>query len=141
MAWQNPDDEQIGTLLRQARSIAVVGCSPKPDRISHQITAFLIERGYRVFPIHPQADEILGRKVYASLAEVPEPIDIVNVFRKPEATPPIAKAAVEAGAGALWLQLGIASQETWDIAHDHGMPCIMDRCIAVMIRRLLPEGN
>jgi len=135
--WHNPPESEIAALLRQSHTIAVVGCSPKPDRTSHQITRFLIEAGYRVFPVHPQAKEILGQTVYPSLAAIPEPVDIVDVFRKPEFTPPIAEAAVAIGAKALWLQQGIINADSYRIATAGGLTCIMDRCIAVMHRMLL----
>lgn len=137
-SWKNPDDAEIAALLDSAKTIAVVGCSPNPERSSHQITAFLIEQGYEVFPVHPQADAILGRKVYRTLADIPANIDIVDVFRKAEATPPIAMQAVAVGARALWLQQGIVSEKAWRIATDAGLICVMDRCIAVMHRLLLP---
>ncbi len=136
-AWQNPSDEEISTILQSAKNIAVVGCSPKPDRTSYQITAFLINQGYQVFPVHPKAKTILGRKVYPSLKDIPEAIDIVNVFRKPEFTPAIAEAAVAIAAKTLWLQQGIINEQSWQIAHSNGLHCIMDRCIAVMHRLLI----
>jgi len=135
--WQNPDDDSIRNILTSSKHIAVVGCSPKPDRTSHQITKFLIEHGYQVYPIHPQADTILKQKVYKSLAEVPVDVDIVNVFRKPEFTPPIAESACQIGAKTLWLQQGIINEDTWLIAHNQGLNCVMDRCIAVMHRLLI----
>lgn len=136
-SWQNPDDQELTTLLRNARTIAVVGCSPKPGRTSHQIAAFLLECGYHVIPVHPQADIILGQKVYASLSDIPERVDIVDVFRRPGFTPPIAEAAVAIAAKALWLQQGIVNEEAYRIATTGGLICVMDRCIAVMHRLLL----
>lgn len=127
----------MAALLKSARRIAVVGCSPNPERPSHQITAFLIAHGYEVAPVHPKAREILGRKVYARLADVPRPVDIVDVFRKSESTPDIAHQAVDIGAGTLWLQQGIVNEEAWRIATGAGLNCVMDRCIAVMHRLLL----
>jgi len=135
--WRNPDDETLRELLQHARVIAVVGCSPNPERTSHQIAAFLIEHGYTVHPVHPKAKEILGRKVYPDLASIPGPVDIVDVFRKPEAAPEIARQAAAIGARALWLQQGIVNEEAWKIATDAGLICVMDRCIAVMHRLLL----
>ena len=129
----------MAALLRDARRIAVVGCSPNPERPSHQIAAFLIARGYEVEPVHPKAREILGRKVYASLADVPRPVDIVDVFRRSEATSDIARQAVQIGAGTLWLQQGIVNDEAWRIATEAGLECVMDRCIAVMHRLLLHD--
>ena len=137
MAWQNPDEETMATLLKEAKSIAVVGCSPNPERTSHQIAQFLIDRGYRIYPVHPAAKEILGLPTYPDLASLPEPVDIVDVFRRAEYTPDIARQAVAAGAGALWLQQGIVNEEAWKIATDGGLSCVMDRCIAVMHRLLL----
>ena len=137
MAWQNPDEETMARLLREAESIAVVGCSPNPERTSHQIAQFLIDRGYRVYPVHPAAKEILGLKAYPDLAALPEPVDLVDVFRRAEYTPEIARQAVAAGAGALWLQQGIVNEQAWKIATDGGLACVMDRCIAVMHRLLL----
>ncbi|GAV20198.1 hypothetical protein MMIC_P1162 [Mariprofundus micogutta] len=137
MVWSNPSDEQLASLLGGAKTIAVYGCSPKPERTSHQITQFLIEKGYRVYPVHPKADMILGQKVYPDLASIPEHVDIVNVFRRAEFTPGIARQSVAIRAGALWLQQGIISEESWNIANSAGLQCIMDRCIAVMHRMLL----
>lgn len=135
--WKNPSDDEVRNILQSGKNIAVVGCSPKTDRTSYQITAFLISKDYNIFPIHPKADYILGRKVYPSLTAVPEPIDIVNVFRKPVFTPQIAKEAASIHAKTLWLQQGIINEETWNIATTHHMNCIMDSCIAMMHRLLI----
>jgi len=124
-------------LLKEASTIAVYGCSPKPDRTSHQITSFLIDKGYEVFPVHPVAESILGRKCYAKLADIPVHVDIVDVFRKAEFTPEVARQAVEIGAGALWLQQGIVSEESYRIAKEGGLTAVMDLCIAVMHRLLI----
>ena len=137
--WHNPDDARIPALLRSARHIAVVGCSPKPERTSHQIAAFLIDHGYTVYPVHPRGGEILGRQAYAHLADIPHAIDIVDVFRRAEFTPDIARQAVQVGAGALWLQQGIVSEDAWRIATGAGLTCVMDRCIAVMHRLLVRD--
>ena len=87
MSWQNPDDATLEKLLTEAKTIAVYGCSPKPDRTSHQIAGFLIEKGYHVIPVHPKAEAILGQKVYPTLADIPVHVDIVDVFRRAEFTP------------------------------------------------------
>ncbi|OIQ00186.1 MAG: CoA-binding protein [Zetaproteobacteria bacterium CG2_30_46_52] len=133
----NPSDEEIKTILSSAKTIAVVGCSPKPDRTSHKITAYLISQGYEVFPIHPQADVILGQAVYKSLDDIPVSVDLVNVFRKPEFTPPIAQAAADIGAKTLWLQLGISNDEARHIAEENDMHCVMDACILVKHQSLI----
>lgn len=137
MNWQNPDDETLSKLLKDAKSIAVYGCSPKPDRTSHQIAAFLIEKGYEVYPVHPKAETILGQKVYPRLADIPVHVDIVDVFRKAEFTEEVAKQAVEIGAGAFWLQLGIINEKSFRIAQEGGVLPIMDRCIAIDHRKLV----
>ena len=137
--WHNPTDQEITAILKDAKTIAVVGCSPKPDRSSHQIAAFLMAQGYEVFPVHPQAETILGRKVYPTLADIPKPIDIVDVFRRAEATPEIAHQAAAIQAKTLWLQQGIANQKAYNITQKHDMHCIMDLCIAVMHRLLFPK--
>jgi len=135
--WQNPGDDILKSILQNARTIAVVGCSPKPERSSHQIADFLMQHGYRVFPVHPAAKEILGQPVYARLEDIPETIDIVDVFRKAEYTPDIARQAAAIHARTLWLQQGIRHPEACKIAQQHGMHCVMDLCIAVMHRLLL----
>ena len=141
MSWHNPDDEVIHRLLTAASTIAVVGCSPKPERTSYQIAAFLKEHGYRIIPVHPAGGTIHGEQVYVSLLDIPKDIqiDIVDVFRRPEFTPDIARQSVQIKAGALWLQQGIASQEAFDIATSGELTCVMDRCIAVMHRLLVRQ--
>lgn len=137
MSWQNPDDSTVRRILSEAKTVAVYGCSPKEGRTSHKIAALLIERGYRVYPVHPTAKTILGQPVYPDLASIPEHVDIVNLFRRAEFTPQVARQAAAIAAGSLWLQLGIINIESWQIAADAGMNCIMDRCIAVEYQRLI----
>lgn len=136
MAWQNPTDDVLRTLLTETRTIALVGASSKPDRPAHGIMQRLLAAGYHVIPITPREPEVLGQRAYPSLADVPEPIDLVNVFRRAEDTPPIAQAAVAAGPKALWLQQGIVSEEAAAIAQAGGLLVVMDLCIAVMYRVL-----
>lgn len=118
-------------LLRTARTIAVVGLSAKPDRPSHDVAAYMQRNGYKIIPVNPNETEVLGERSYPSLRDIPEPVDIVNVFRRSEAVPPIAQEAVEIGAKALWLQLGVISPEGKEIAEQGGLRVIMDRCIKV----------
>ena len=131
------DPEAIRRLLIGAKTIAVVGASPKPDRDSHQIAKFLIDRGYDVIPVNPAAPEILGRKCFPDLASIGRKIDIVNVFRSPEHVPPIADEAIATRAEALWLQSGIAHEAAAKKASDAGLYVVEDRCIATALSTLL----
>jgi uncharacterized protein len=122
-------------ILRDAQTIAMVGASPKPDRPSHGVMRYLLAQGYRVIPVRPVGcDEVLGVPCARSLAEIEEPIDLVDVFRRPEHTPAHAREAVEAGAGALWLQLGIVSAESRRIAEEAGLDYVEDACTAIVHR-------
>ena len=122
-------------ILSVATTIAMVGASPKPDRPSHGVMRYLLEQGYRVIPVRPVGcDEVLGVPCVRALAEIEEPIDVVDVFRRPEHTPQHAREAVEAGAGALWLQLGIVSAESRRIAEEAGLDYVEDACTAVVHR-------
>jgi predicted CoA-binding protein len=123
-------------ILREARSIAVVGASPEPARPSYGVMAYLLRAGYRVVPVNPLADEVLGLRCLGSLAELDEPVDLVDVFRRPEHCGAVAREAVAAGAGALWLQLGIASAEARQIAEEAGLDYVEDACTAVVHRRI-----
>ncbi len=132
MAFENPSRVEIKSILEKTTNIAVVGLSDKPDRTSHMVAAAMQDRGYRIIPVNPTgADTILGEKRYNSLAEVPDAIDIVNVFRRSEFCAEVAEEAVKAGAKVLWLQQGIESEEAADIAAAGGLQVIMDRCIKV----------
>ncbi len=136
MAHQNPPLEQLRTILEDATTIAMVGASGKPDRDSHGIMSLLQRTGFRVIPVNPREPEILGEKAYASLREIPEKIDIVDVFRKAEDTPPIADDAVAIGAKVLWLQESISNEEAAKRAEAGGLTVVMDRCIGATVRGL-----
>lgn len=123
-------------VLRQTKRIAVVGCSATPGKDAHEIPRRMLEMGYDVVPVNPNATEIFGRHVYPSLADVPGPIDVVNVFRPSEFTPPVAREAVAVGAKALWLQTGISHPESERIAREAGLRYVEDACIMVLARRL-----
>lgn len=129
--------EEFKRLLQEARTIAVVGYSDKPDRDSNRVGRYLTAAGYTVYPVNPGADEIDGLKAYATLADLPEQVDIVDVFRRPEHLPEIAEAAIAAGAKALWAQLGVVNQAAAQLAADAGLDVVMDRCIKVEHARLL----
>lgn len=126
----------IERILRHAKTIAVVGCSTDPAKDAHKVPKYLQSRGYRIIPVHPKAATILGEKAYRTLAEVPEPIDIVDVFRPSAEAAGVAQAAVDAGAKAVWLQLGIASPDARAIVDEAGLDYVEDRCIMVEARKL-----
>lgn len=126
----------IERVLRGAKRIAVVGCSTDPDKAAQRIPKYLQSVGYTVIPVHRSADRILGEKAYRSLADVPGPIDLVDVFRPAAEAPGFVKAAIDAGAKAVWLQLGIASPEARRLAEAAGLDYIEDRCIMVEHRKL-----
>jgi hypothetical protein len=130
MLQLNPHQE-IGNLLRQARTIAIVGLSPKEDRPSNMVGRYLLDAGYSLFPVNPGQSEILGLKCYPDLVSIPVHIDIVDIFRRSEDVYPIVEEAVKIGAGAIWMQLGIVNQEAAEFARRHGLQTVMDRCIKV----------
>jgi len=141
MPFENPSREEIKRILQETKTVAVVGLSGDPDKTSHMVSAAMQAKGYRIIPVNPKETEILGEKCYPALSDIPEPIDIVNVFRRPEHTPPVAEEAVAVKAKVLWLQLGIVNEEAANIAAAGGLTVIMDRCIKVEDSILLPEGK
>ncbi len=132
------ESKQLADILGRTRTIAMVGASPRPDRPSHGVMATLQRAGYRVIPVNPAAagQTILGETVMAGLRDIAEPVDMVDVFRRAEETPEIARDAVEIGAKTLWLQLGIVSDEAARVATEGGLDVVMDRCTAIEIGRL-----
>ena len=129
MAHANPPDSELKQLLTDATTIAMVGASSNPDKASYGIMQKLQKVGYRVIPVNPRETEILGERSYPSLADVPERIDIVDVFRRPEDAPAIADEAVAVGAKALWLQEGIVSEDAAARAKAGGLIVVMNVCI------------
>jgi uncharacterized protein len=131
------DPLTIQRVLNTASTIAIVGLSKNEMRASYFVGYYLQRHGYRVIPVNPRETEILGEKSYPSLLDVPVPVDIVNVFRAPDALPGIAQEAVTIHAGALWCQFGVINEEGAHIASDGGVTVIMDRCLKVEHARYL----
>ena len=125
------DPLKIQRVLHNARTVAIVGLSANELRASNFVGYYLERHGYDVIPVNPREPEILGRASYPSLLEVPVPVDVVNVFRAPDALPAIARDAVAIKAGALWCQFGVINEEAARIAEEGGVPVIMDRCLKV----------
>ncbi|MEX0991688.1 MAG: CoA-binding protein [Actinomycetota bacterium] len=135
-----PSDEELRSILGDARTIAVVGLSSKPDRESFTVSKYLQNKGYRIIPVNPKETEVLGEPAYAELADIPEPVDVVDVFRRAADTPPIAEQAVATGAKVLWLQDGIVNEDARRIAEDGGMTVVMGVCIRRTRKRLEGES-
>ncbi|HIC39269.1 MAG TPA: CoA-binding protein [Candidatus Marinimicrobia bacterium] len=119
------------------KTIAVVGMSPKPDRPSHYVTLYLREQGYEIIPVNPGQSEIAGETCYPSLKDIPKPVDVVDVFRRSEHVFPIAEAAIEIGAKALWLQDHVINEEAAQLAEDAGLFVVMNDCMLRRHRQML----
>lgn len=129
-------DADLKRLFETVRTIAVVGCSPKPERPGHYVAKYLQDLGYRIIPVNPGQAEILGEKCYASLRDIPEPVDMVDCFRRAEDIPPVVEDAIAIGAKFVWMQLGIVNEEAAQCAIDAGVEVVMDRCPKIDYPRL-----
>jgi predicted CoA-binding protein len=129
-------DQGIRDLLRSTKTIALVGASPDPNRASHAVMRYMIDLGYRVFPVNPNEKEILGMKVYASLKDIPEPVDMVDIFRKSELAGAVCDEAIAIGAKSVWLQLRVIDEEAAKRCEAAGLKVVMDRCPAIDMPRL-----
>ena len=127
----NPNREKIKKVLDDSKTIAVVGLSPNPDRTSYMVSEAMQRAGYRIIPVNPRADNVLGEKSYATLADIPEPVDIVNVFRRSEFLPDLARDFKAIDAPVFWTQLNVVDEAVFDDLTDAGYTVIMDRCIKV----------
>ncbi|MBI4377174.1 MAG: CoA-binding protein [Elusimicrobia bacterium] len=119
------------------RTIAVVGCSPRPERPSHYVAEYLLQRGYKIIPVNPAHSEILGQKCYASLSDIPEPVDVVDVFRRSSEALPVIQEAIRIKAKALWLQDGVSHPEGEEAARRSGMLVVSDDCLMRQAARRL----
>jgi len=131
------EPKTIERILRESKTIAVVGLSANPEKTSHHVAAFLQSKGYRIIPVNPTVQgEILGEKVYPNLQSVPEPFDVADVFRRAEDIPAVVDDAIAAGVKILWIQLGIVNEDAAARAEEAGMTVVMDRCMMAEYRRL-----
>ncbi|MFD1018322.1 CoA-binding protein [Thalassobacillus hwangdonensis] len=131
MAYQNPDQDTIRRVLEESKTIAVVGLSDKAHRTSYQISKVMQEAGYRIIPVNPNVDEVLGEKSYPNLKAIDEPIDLINVFRRSEFLPEIAREAAETDADIFWAQQGVENEEAAKFLKERDFTVIMDMCIKV----------
>jgi uncharacterized protein len=131
------NDQMMKEILLSAKTVASVGLSSNQQKESFGIVSYLKEQGYRIIPVNPTADEILGEKSYPDLSSIPEKVDVVQVFRKPEDVPPVVDEAIKIGAKAIWMQEGIVHEEAAQKARDAGLQVVMDACMRATHRRLI----
>ena len=136
VAWND-----VQRILKQTKTIAVVGLSDKPDRDSYQIASYLQQQGYRIIPVNPRIKEVLGEKAYPSLRDVPDPVDVVDIFRRSEDVPPIVEDAIAIGAKVVWMQSGIVNEEAAARAEAAGLAVIMNACMRSAHRTLRASGR
>lgn len=136
-----PNQDELRWVLATTKTIAVVGLSNRPDRPSHEIAAYLQAQGYRIIPVNPTIAEVLGEKSYPSLRNIPEPVDVVQIFRKPEDVPPIVAEAIAIGAKAVWMQPGVVNEAAAARAEAAGLKVAMDICMRVTHRALRSSGQ
>jgi len=136
------NDEELREYFNNTKTIAVVGCSPKPDKDSHKVSRYLLEIGYNMIPIYPKEEEILGAKVYKSLKDIKEPVDMVVVFRKPDVVNAIADVCIERGdVKVLWTQIGIINNEASSKAKEHNISVVQNLCAMVEHKKLFNTSN
>ena len=128
-------EADIKNIFEESKTVAVVGLSPREERDSHRVAKYLQSQGYRIIPVNPNAEEVLGERSYPDLASVPEPIDIVDVFRRSEAVPGIVEEAIKVGARTVWMQQGVIHEQAAARAREAGLQVVMDRCTMVEHRR------
>ena len=134
-------DEAIRWCLSEPRTWAVVGCSPEPHRDSHRIAALLQREGHRVIPVNPHCDEVLGERCYPSLADVPAAVDVVDIFRRSDAAGAHVDEAIEVGADAVWMQLGVIDHDAAERASAAGLRVVMNRCPAIELPQMVARGG
>ena len=135
------DSDAMQSVLRDSHTIAVVGLSADTQRPSHEVAQYLQEHGFRIVPVNPKYTEVLGETCYPDLPSIPFPVDLVDVFRKPQDCVPIARDAVAIGARALWLQLGVSNEEAQRIAAAAGLTVVADRCVKIEHARLFGQSR
>jgi uncharacterized protein len=134
-AFASGGGDSIGEILKKCKTIAVVGLSSNPMRPSHEVSEYMQRAGYRIIPVNPNETHVLGEKSYARLEDVPENVDIVNVFRRTEEVPPVVESAIRVGAKVVWMQLGIENEEAAEKAKAAGVAVVEDACILIEHRR------
>jgi len=134
--YQNPSDEQIKEILHKYKTVAVVGLSSDESRPSHGVARYLQRRGFKIIPVNPQEKEILGEKAYPDLSSIPDKVEIVDIFRRPELVPPIVDEAIKIGAEVIWMQEGVINHPAAIKAFQNGITVVMDKCMLKECRAL-----
>lgn len=132
MTWENPSNNEIEPILREAKTIAVVGLSDNPERTSYQVSQAMQQSGYKIIPVNPMVDSVLGEKAYDTLTDIDEDIDIINVFRRSEFLPDIAKEAIKTDCRVFWAQQGVVNEEAYNLLKEEDFTVMMDLCIKVV---------
>jgi predicted CoA-binding protein len=137
-----PDLQQtIEKILQESHTVAVVGLSSNPERASYDVAYYLQSKGYRIIPVNPNESEVLGQRAYPDLLSIPDPVDVVDIFRRSDAVPPIIEQAIEIGAKAVWMQKGVRHDQAAQQAEAAGLLVVMDRCMQEETRRLVEQGT
>jgi uncharacterized protein len=134
-------DEELRQILASTRTIAVVGITDRRERPAYSVPAYLKAHGYRIIPVNPNKSEVLGEKAYPDLSSIPEPVDVVQIFRRSEAVPPIVTEAIQVGAKVIWMQEGIINEEASAAARAEGLQVVMDACMRAVHKRLFPDSQ
>jgi len=134
-------NEDMEKILKESRTIAVVGLSPRPERPSHSVARYLQAQGYRIIPVNPTVEEVLGERSYPDLASIPETVDVVDIFRRSEHVPSIVEAAIAVGARTVWMQEGVIHEKAAQQARAAGLLVVMDRCMLIEHGRLKAAGK
>lgn len=134
-------DAEIKHILETCKTVAIVGLSDKPERDSYQVAEYLQSQRFRIIPVNPIVASVLGERSYASVADIPEKVDVVDIFRKPEAVGPVVDEAIAAGARVVWMQLGVVNHPAAEAARAAGLKAVMDRCMKVEHQRLLNDST
>jgi predicted CoA-binding protein len=132
---KNATDEEIREILAKSKTVAVVGLSDDPARASYRVASYLKDNGYRIIPVNPGVQEVLGKKAYPSVRDIPGPVDVVDIFRRPEFIPDIVEDAIRAGAKAIWMQEGLAHNAAAERARGAGLKVVMSKCMMKEHRR------
>lgn len=133
----DPPSDEIKDILKRCKKIAVVGLSPKEERDSNKVAGYLMEQGYEIVPVNPGQKEILGKKCFKTLKDIPFQVDLVDLFINPTRVPPIVDQAIEIGADVIWMQLGIAHNESAEKARKAGIQVVMNRCIKIEHKKIM----